>query len=181
MKLLSDQESKHWSVCRAQQTSKVFVCNKQTQTGNSSTVKLCWMAAMEASMQKECSVITGPFQNHMYRRSELQHKKSKPQISNITNNIMKTHTDPNTMIFYITFLHSFSLIVKHFLLQLAKKSLTLNVLGNCSDTRTASYFTYKCKLVANAMSLNWINAFGTFILIFFRTTGYREIPSTWFT
>lgn len=28
MKLVSDQESKHWFVCRAQPTSKVFVTNK---------------------------------------------------------------------------------------------------------------------------------------------------------
>lgn len=48
IKLVSDQESKHWFVCRAQQTSKVFVLNKLT--GNLSTVKLCWMAAVEASM-----------------------------------------------------------------------------------------------------------------------------------
>lgn len=139
---------------------------------------MCWMAAVETSMQKECSVIKGPLQDHMYRRSELKHKKFKPQISNITNKIMKTHTDPNRMVFYIPFLHSFSLIVKHFLLQLAKKSLALNVLGNCPDTRTVSYFAYKCKRVANTMSLNWINTFGTFILIFFHTTGNQKIPST---
>lgn len=97
MKLGSDQESKHWSVCGAQKTSKVF--NKQIQTGNSSAVKLCWMAAVEPSMQKECSVIIGPLLDHICRRSELKHKKFKPQISNSTNNIMKTHIDPNTMIF----------------------------------------------------------------------------------
>lgn len=29
------------SVCRAQQTCKAFVCNKQIETGNLSAVKLC--------------------------------------------------------------------------------------------------------------------------------------------
>jgi len=40
MKLISEQ-SRHWSVCRALQTTKAFACNKQIQTGNSSTVKVC--------------------------------------------------------------------------------------------------------------------------------------------
>lgn len=149
------------------------------------------MAAVKASMfalmfsvlhssLQECFVITGPLQDNMHRRSELKHKEFWPQISSIANDIIKTHVDPNTMIFSVTFLYAFSLIVKYFLLQLVKKSLTLNALGNCPDTRTASYFIYKCKFVANTMSLNWINTYVTSILVFFHTTGYQKIPSTGF-
>lgn len=67
-------------------------------------------------------MITGALQDHMYRRSELKHKKLKPQISNTTNNVMKIHIDPNRIIF-ITFLHSLSLIIKTLPSSASKKIL----------------------------------------------------------
>lgn len=149
MKFISDQESKHWFVCRAQQTSKVFVINKFRlviyQLWNCAGWQqrkhqcLHWCSVFYILGLQKCSVITGPLQDHMYRRSELKHKKFKPQISNITNNIMKTHRSQQN-----DFLYNFSTLIftnsQTLLSSARKKSLTLNVLGNCPDTRTASYF-----------------------------------------
>lgn len=117
-------------------------------------------------------MITGPLQDHKEQKIRTEaHEKFKPQISNITVHITEiyfesTYRSQENDPFDTTFLHSFSLIIKHFiLLQLAKNSLTC--MRKLSGHQNCLLYCYESKFVTNQISLRWIKTFGTFILILF--------------